>query len=105
MEKYGEKMRLRFAGLYDGEDVRAERKEGSWLFQMRCNRLGGREGWYEFSPNGLWTPIGCWPTLKRGLWVAHLLRKGTHFYDLPNGRCRLYNDEVYAEIRESAEYE
>lgn len=100
MQLYGEKMTRRFAGLYDGEEVRAERRGVSWLFQMRCSQIGDRIGWYEFSPRGLWTNIGMWPTLERGLFVASLLRSGTHFYESYNGgRARPYTEEVYAELR------
>lgn len=102
MERHGEKMKLRFSGLYDGDEVRAERRGTSWLFQMKCRKLGDREGWYEYSPTGLWVCIGSWPTLDRGLWIAARLRSGSHFYDRTTGLCRPYGEDVYAELRGEA---
>lgn len=98
---YGETLKFKMKGWYEGPDVQAERPgffEGPWKFAMRCNRLG-LENWYEYSPNGLWTSIGTWPTLKRGLFAASCLRSGSHYYDARDLILRPYTEEIYARLR------
>jgi hypothetical protein len=65
--------------------------------------VGGKLDWIEHHPLGDWRPIGGWRTRAIGLYVAGRLIAGTHFWDGELKRCRLYNDDVYAEIRESQE--
>jgi len=100
MTRHGETMTRILPGLYGGPEVRAERRRDRlWAFEMRCNQLG-RYHWYEFSPHGLWTSIGAWRTLDTGLWVAARLRAGTHFWDAESAVARIYNEAVYAALRE-----
>jgi len=96
MERYGETMARIMAGLYAGAEVRAERRsDGCWAFEMWCSQL-----WFEYSPHGLWTAIGRWRTLGTGLWTASRLRAGTHFWDADTHVVRLFNENVYAALRE-----
>lgn len=99
MKKYGLTIKRQMHGLYDGDMIRAELVEGSWRFQMLCNRICEKLPYYEFSPHGVWTPIGSWRTLDAGMWAGSKLKCGTHFYDSSTAICRVYNDEIYRELR------
>lgn len=87
------------AGLYAGEDLRAERVDGAWRFEIQGRQLGVRGYWIEYNPGGFWCAIGSWKTIDAGEDVGDRLRRGTHFWDGDTNRCRLYSENAYAQIR------
>lgn len=92
-------MRRVMTGLYQGDDVRCEKVDGLWRFDLKCNQLGLLT-WYEYHPAGAWTPIGKWRTIDAGLAVADRLRSGVSFWDADLQRTRAYDEEVYALLRQ-----
>lgn len=92
-------MRRVMPGLYQGDDVRCEKVDGLWRFDLKCNQLGLLT-WYEYHPAGAWTPIGKWRTIDAGLAVADRLRSGVSFWDADLQRTRAYDEEVYALLRQ-----
>lgn len=85
-------------GLYQGDDVRCEKVDGYWRFDLKCRQLGIMV-WFEYHPAGAWTPIGRWRTIDAGLAVADRLRSGVSFWDADLQRTRAYDEDVYDMLR------
>jgi len=86
-------------GLYQGDDVRCERVDGLWRFDLKCRQLGAWPAWREYHPHGDWMPIGAWRTIDAGLAVADRLRSGVSFWDNTRQATRPFDEEVYEFLR------
>lgn len=84
------RMRRRMAGLHEGEELRAERGEAGWAAQARLSDVGAvvgvSTGLYEHDPDGHWTPMGTFRTLRLAGVALGLVREGTHFVQAAHGR-------------------
>ncbi len=77
--------RPRTAGLYEDEELRAERIDGRWHAEVTMRDVGSlagsgtATGLHEFDRDGVWTPIGDYRTLRFAKIARDLLKNGTHF--------------------------
>ena len=85
-------MRQVMPGLYDGPELRAERVDGLWRTQARMSDVGRfaegspSTGLSEYHPDGDWTNIGAFRTLRLAEVALEVLKAGTHLVHRAHGK-------------------
>ena len=76
-------MTRRLPGLHEGKDLRVERVDGRWHAQCPMRDMGASvgvsTGVHEFHPDGFWTDIGSYRTLRLAEVARDLLKEGSRF--------------------------